>query len=114
MSETVLMRGKIKAVEIGEDSLEDYCRKLANSKGITEIHSYNHSWMEEVQYELPNYMVLNGKLYEVLESEDLDAEDLRILNKHEDGIIDYAVSFYTGGTCLSEVLEDGLRDMEEQ
>ena len=39
MSETVLMRGKIKAVEIGEDSLEDYCRKLANSKGITEIHS---------------------------------------------------------------------------
>ena len=114
MSETVFMRGKITAVDIGEDSLEDYFRKFANSKWITEIHGYNHSWVEEVQYELPNYMVLNGKLYEVIESEDFDAEDLRIINKHEDGTIEYAVSFYTGGTCLSEVLEDGLRDMEEQ
>ena len=115
MSEMEYRYGKLKKLDMGGSTLEEYCERLCNENGITQLSNYNDNWAEEVEYELgEKYMVLNNKVYEIIENKWIDPEELCRINILPDGTIDYVASFYNGGTYLGEVLEEKLKELEEQ
>jgi hypothetical protein len=61
-----------------------------------------------------NYMILNGKLYKVIEHIDLSHDDVNIVNVNDDGIIEIITSFYNGGCGLNEALEYNLEKLKKK
>jgi len=62
----------------------------------------NHYWGK--------YIHVDDDLYRILEDEELDFGDsFAHLTYNEDGTISFTSTFYNGGTCLSEMLEEALR-----
>ena len=52
----------------------------------------------------------DGELYEIIEDKDFsdDGDFISHITDNGDGTYTYLMSFYNGGTCLSEMLEDAL------
>jgi hypothetical protein len=49
-----------------------------------------------------------------MEHKELDGEDdINNLTENEDGTISFVTRFYNGGTCLTEMLEDGLKELNK-
>ena len=58
---------------------------------------------------------VDGTLWEIIEdNEEEDTEDISILTPNNDGTYSYIMQFYNGGTCLSEMLEDGIKNIKEE
>lgn len=58
------------------------------------------------------YYVVNGIVYETIEEEELDPyDDFSKLKDNGDGTYDYFMTFYNGGTCLKECIEDELEKL---
>ena len=55
-----------------------------------------------------NYILINNALFKIEDLELDEDEDLNIFEKVNDHTYTYLNSFYNGGTCLSELLEDNL------
>lgn len=60
------------------------------------------------------YAYHNNTLYKFLEHKKLDDEDIDITTPNGDGTIDFAYQFYNGGTCFTEMLEDGLSKIKNK
>lgn len=55
---------------------------------------------------------VHGECWEIIEdSQEEDYEDLSIMMPNSDGTFDYIMQFYNGGTCLSEMLENKIKEM---
>lgn len=113
MSETVHYKGTIKLVErIGNETLEDICKRLCIKNGTTELPSYYDEW-REVLYDdfYYKYVELNNNIYEITESEEIGDFDIFDMHDNKDGTLDFDVMFYNGGCCLSEALERAYNRM---
>ena len=85
MSEVVRHTGKVKKVDL---------------KGLQE-----ELWPTK-------FIKVNGDIWEIVEDrEEEDYENLSIIRPNEDGTLDYILQFYNGGTCLSEMLTEGIKDI---
>lgn len=111
MSQTEFHSGKIKKVET--DDVESFCKEKCNQVGITELSSYNDSWLAQLRWDNKindQYIVLHGDLYMILEHyENDDPEYFCNVTNNDDGTINFITSFYNGGTCLEEMLEDEIK-----
>jgi len=67
-----------------------------------------YEWMYE-----NNIYYVNEVLYEA-EIEELDAYGFIEKQQNEDGSITITTLFYNGGTCIGEIIEDVLRDEQEE
>jgi len=108
MSYTEFHIGKLKPVDLEQKCLEDWCKKTLVLSGRTGISSYNHSWLEELQdVHYDKYYTYKDKLYEFIDHTETEDETCfcKLILK-EDGIVEFIASFYNGGTCLSEMLND--------
>ncbi len=110
MSNTETWKGKLTKIETElsiEEWLKDYCDK---SKIV--IHDYYDSITEQFSVELDenDVCVISGGLYKI-EKEEL-SDDIQSFTKNKNGEIEFLVSFYNGGTCLSEMLEEGLEKIQ--
>lgn len=115
MSRTELHIGKLKPIQYNL-SVEDFKNWLKDdeSRYAEDLEEY----LEEDRLVIIKQGDWRGKnthifskntLYEFLEHKDLgEADYLDITNKLEDGTIDFTYLFYNGGTCFSEMLEEGL------
>ena len=73
---------------------------------------FEHSYESNLAYLLDNYddyALLNGKLYEIDDTEISEDSSATI---NADGTITYNVSFYNGGCGLHEAIEDTLKTLE--
>lgn len=93
-------------------------------KMLCEYHDYNSltvtkyrnpytykSWEElywEELWDEDSLYRIDGKVYKLVDHVELE-DDMFLFNKNSDGSISFAVEFYNGGTCLREVLEDGVK-----
>ena len=116
MSQTECHFGKLRKVELPENySIEDWCREKCQDKEITESSSYNDSWQEEFLDEFRDeYFIINENVWEVfdhIESEDGYAD---IMIPNPDGTITFFMEFYNGGTCLTEMIEEGLERLNKE
>ncbi len=117
MSHTETHFGKLRKVEIpANHSIEDWCRERCQDKGITEISSYNESWLEQLRDHLyEKFFVVGEEVWEIIEHiESEDGDDLDVMILNPDGTITFVNQFYNGGTCLSEVIEDGILRLKKQ
>lgn len=84
MSEMERHIGKIRKVDLVNYTIEEWCEKKCKSIGIGLDECY--------------------KSY----------EDISILTPNNDGTYSYIMQFYNGGACLSEMLEDGIKNIKEE
>ena len=120
MSYTELHTGKLKPIQYNM-SIEDFKNWLETKEGF-EVEDFEYYLKEEYnifqvrdkskKYKESMYIkyVYNkGTLYEMVQhSGEKDTDYLNITEKLEDDTINFTYLFYNGGTCFSEMLEEGL------
>jgi len=115
MSDYEHYRGKLIPVhEIKNESLDDYAKR-AFEKDFNEDY-WNTSRSLEDFIDNKNledkYIVYKDIVYKIENKEKIDEEDSFIrMNYDNDGNIVFITRFYNGGTCLQEMLEEGLNTL---
>lgn len=101
MSEDNRFKGKLKQLHQQEnESFDDLCKRISN--GEDDFFNDNYE----------KYVLINDKLFEIVECEELDAYDnFCYLYSNEDNTISFLTQYYNGGTCLSEMLESELKKL---
>lgn len=95
-------------------------------KMLCEYHNYNSltvthyrnpytykSWEDLYWNELwdeDNLYKADGKVYKLVEHIETE-DDIFKFWKNADGSISFVVEFYNGGTCLREMIEEGVREV---
>ena len=116
MSQTETHFGKLRKVILEEgQTIEDWCRKKCEAEGIIEISSYHETWAEEFKYSLDGKIfIVDNEIWETFEHIENDGfDDIDVMIPNEDGTITFVQQFYNGGTCLSEVIEDGIKRLNK-
>lgn len=103
MSGQETVKGTIKLIANKEDA-ERISKKILEEKGL--LTSYCETYVSALTSEcFDEYVVIKDDLYEV-ESKQLDPYGFFEISKVKDGEYNFVASFYNGGTCLSELLEE--------
>lgn len=89
--------------QFDEDDFQEYYAEEFPENWVEVLNEYQ-------DYRDPQYMILDSKIYEILSIHDLESEYFCKVIKHENGEIDFIASWYNGGACLEEVLNDGMKD----
>lgn len=114
MSYTETHFGKLKKVEL-TTSLEEFCKQKCNEIGLFELASYYETWEEEFRDAFNRkYFIVKGEVWEAIEHTEAEDGDMDIMIPNEDGTVTFVMQFYNGGTCLSEMIEDGLKKLKNK
>lgn len=110
MSEMETHIGKMKRVKC--DSIEQKAGELMAFDGDRpEYFQTNKQWL---LCEKENFVVIGDTLWEIIEDKELDGDDdINHLTENEDGTISFVSRFYNGGTCLTEMLEEGIEKLNK-
>lgn len=86
--------------------VEDFEEYLEEGYEFFQVRDKSKKYKENLYIK---YVYNKGTLYEVVNHKAGESDDdLHITNKNSDGTIDFIYMFYNGGTCFSEMLEEGL------
>jgi hypothetical protein len=115
MSQTETIRGKLKHITRPDgQNLNVACRNLFAEQGDGKLEDYYEDFVEKAREQLEGYVICNDELYEIVDYNDLSADDVFEASKNEDGTIDFLVQYYNGGCGFSEALEYALKNMKEK
>ena len=111
MSHTETHFGRLKTVDNPKNlQLEELCKELCAANDCTRLDSYNDDWQEQLRCDFGNkYFVVDEAVYEFIEHVESDDSDIYHAQKNQDGTITIITSFYNGGTCLPEVVEELIK-----
>lgn len=110
MSEQQTQRGKFKEIDLQGKTIEEYCKEYCISRGITK--STCETWREVfLDINLDNFFIVNNRLFQILEIENLDSNYYTQIDEEVGGIYSFYSTYYNGDTCLTECLKDGLQEM---
>lgn len=113
MSETESHVGTLKPVKKLHDSetVNEIAKRLLEGKGINV--NPNENVMEQLrENDYDKYFEYNGVLYEA-DNKELNGDDICEATMQDDGTIKYALQFYNGGTCFSEMMDDALKSLDK-
>jgi len=86
--------------------VEDFEYLLEEEREFFEVRDKSKKYKESFYIK---YIYNKGSLYEMIShSGQQEVDFLDITKKNDDGSIDFTYLFYNGGTCFSEMLEEGL------
>ena len=110
MSDYESHSGKIRLVQANSDeSFEDQCKRLWVENGKS-LENYDEGELFDEFYE--KYLKINGQIWEVFDHVEKDPYDASCtLNDNGNGTFSFDARFYNGGTCLSEMIRDGLNKL---
>lgn len=92
--------------------IEDFEEKMEDEMDYFEIRDKTKKYKEPFYIK---YIWNKGTLYEMVEhSGELESDDLDLTTENSDNTISFTYSFYNGGTCFSELLEDGLNKINKE
>lgn len=116
MSQNEFHTGKLALVDLKGKTAEQFAEETCKASGISEISSYHDTWLEEFKYELgyERYFIVDGEIYEMIDHSESDDEYFVHMNRNEDGTISFSSQFYNGGTCLSEIIEESISEMNKK
>lgn len=108
MSEQETVKGKLRKIDLQGKTLEEWAKDyiLANYT-IFAMPSIYKSWLEmllSVFYK--KFYIFNDILFEFIELEDIDDSYFCFVEDNKDGTYSFYASYYNGGTCLQECLDD--------
>lgn len=121
MSYTEIHHGKLKPIDkISLKELETWVETKPNleiEEKVEDGVDYFEIRDKTKKYKEPFFIKFiwnKGTLYEMIEhSGELEADDLYLTKQNSDNTISFTYSFYNGGTCLSELLEEGLNKIDK-
>lgn len=125
MSEVELHTGTLRKVDTGELTAEEWCKTCVKlylgSYPNGYIDNGDINWMEAFSdincnrryNNMPFYITTGTSIYEVEDINHGDDFDLIDMTKVSDNAYSYVAQFYNGGTCLTEVLENELKNIEK-
>lgn len=115
MSEQERYSGRIRRIKNDYGlSLEELCYREIKKQRPDYVLDDNGavSYMRDELYE--KYHIINGELYEVELLKEEDPYDAwSRVHKNGDGVYSFDVSYHNGGTCLNEMLEDAIKNMDD-
>ncbi len=106
--------GKLRIVEPKENETLDqlkkriWCEKSGNKEEDYEVKgNLSDDYYDE-------FFEVNGKLWEVLDHEEMGDEDDMFCRLHDnkDGTFSFHTRFYNGGTCMSEMVTEELEKLD--
>lgn len=113
MSETEHHTGNIRKVET--EDVEVFIQALLKASEFPPAYD---SWLEYFncdvypkKFDGVEYIVLDDTLYQFDEHIESDWTPFVRMWPQEDGSILFTTQFYNGGTCLEEMLADGLKEL---
>lgn len=116
MSDYESHSGKLRLVEPKENETLDQLKKRVWSErsGNKEEEYEVKGNLEDDYYD--DYFEVDGKLWEVIEHEEMGDEDDMFCRLHDnkDGTISFHTRFYNGGTCFSEMVTEALEELNEE
>jgi hypothetical protein len=119
MSYTEFHTGKLFPVKI-ENNLEETCRIIAKRFDIELGENWKEDFLDHFDeyvnkknHKPEEYFIHGEKLYRVIDHVETDAEDCFMkLSRNHDGSLSFVGSFYNGGTCFSEMMEEALDELK--
>ena len=112
MSEQKQYSGKLKLISNSDSNLNDLCRMVLIEDGAENIINDCISLIQE-EYQT-KYIIHNDKLYKIIECIEQDSEDSYINMTQNKDVFSFNTRFYNGGTCLVEMLEEGIEKLKER
>lgn len=91
------------------DSIEYYLNEYGDNDKVFNKQSILFTPADEP--EEYRYIYFNKALYEFAQHQEPDDFDINVFNKSTDGNIQFVTAFHNGGTCLSEAIERGLKQL---
>lgn len=111
MSEQKTQKGKIKEIDLQGKTIEDWCKEYCLEHNMTNKH-VNESWKEylfDARWE--EFFIVKDRLFQIIEIKELDNSYYTQIDKLEDNTYSFYSTYYNGGTCLQECLEDELENI---
>lgn len=118
MSDYETIKGKIRKVDLQGMSAEEYAERIIKEKGvdikINEGPFFYQTYIDILKWyddwEEGRYITVDGVLYLIYDTCDLEtSSDYIQLTPIADDTYEFHTSFYNGGTCLNEMIEDEIR-----
>jgi hypothetical protein len=111
MSNTETHIGKLRRVDLSGQTLEQWAETECKKLGVTKLSSYNKTWIEQFIDKSNNYekyFVVKKELWETFDHKEIE-DDIDEFTLQPDGTIHFVAQFYNGGTCLSEIVGEGIK-----
>ena len=122
MSDYETIKGKIRKIDLQGLSVEEYAKRIVEEKGLAsevgqgpyfyetnlEFLKWYDDWTEG------QYITIDDELYLIYDRSDFDSSCHVHLTPIADDTYEFHTSFYNGGTCLTEMLEDGIRRLKRK
>lgn len=99
--------GTIEKVDFN-GNIEEFARTL----NLGDLPDFYENWEEYFRDESEDYHLYNGNIYRI-QNEEIDNSDDIFEYKINGNQIEYVLSFYNGGTCLYEQIQDILKESEQ-
>lgn len=112
MSEQQTQRGKFKKIDLQGKTIEKWCEEQCINQGKTNKWE-DGTWKEfffDMYYD--EYFIVNDVIYQILEIEDIDNNYYVKVDKQDDDTYSFYATYYDGGTCLTECLEEGIEKIK--
>ena len=112
MSEQQTQTGKFKKIDLQGKTIEEWCEEQCIKLGKTE------KWEDETWKEFffdmfwDDYFIVKDEVYQILEVEDIDNYYYVQVDKQDDDTYSFYATYYDGGTCLTECLEEGIKKLK--
>lgn len=118
MSEQVTIFGKTKRIKFNTTEEEFFKERIEAKRQKGKLHiEYDPSAESYKEFYLWNFddiVFFNNEAWELVEKQDLEYFDFFKVLKNEDETYTFITSFHNGGTCLNEMLEEGLKDFKRK
>lgn len=115
MSETVHYNGKLVKIDrLPDETLDSLCERICKENKETELSKYNHNWVEQLRDKFyDDYVIAKDTLFKIVDVKGLDFDyDVFNASINPDGTINFDVMYYNGGCCLTEALEEALKNID--
>lgn len=113
MSDYESHSGKVRLLYLNPgETFEEQCLRLWLASGKEEKDYSKGELFSEFG---EDYLKVGEQIWEILEHEDLGDEDMFCrLQDNGDGSFSFYTRFYNGGTCLTEMIEDEIKKLDDE
>ena len=99
----------IKLLPLENETLEEQAKRILNCE-------LNTRWYDTFLNQLldtDGYFIIGTTIYQSIITHNMGYDDYCIIEKIDDNKYSFVTSFYNGGTCLGEMLDEELRKYEK-